>query len=181
MCYFRRGSRIFERGGSRRGYRIFHKHPPPPSWALSAWWRHPPSEKLKNTPTLGHSQTPPPPPWTLPVWRHPHSKGGRGNHPCHTHTLDPPLGSILGLQAKKGGGSNFGPNVKKPTSWPKRGGPDPLDPPPPPPGSATVFWSVPGHIFETSGWNTITFGSHNFRGKGLLLSEPALKFCITWG
>ena len=46
-------------------------------------------------------------------------------------------GSILGLQAKRGGskrGSNFGPNVKKPTSWPKRGGPDPLDPPP---GSAT--------------------------------------------
>ena len=41
--------------------------------------------------------------------------------------------------SKKGGGSkrgsNFGPNVKKPTSWPKRGGPDPLDPPPP--GSAT--------------------------------------------
>ena len=34
----------------------------------------------------------------------------------------------------KGGGSNFGPNVKKPTSWPKRGGsgppgPPPLDPP----------------------------------------------------
>ena len=29
---------------------------------------------------------------------------------------------ILGLQAKKGGGSNFGPNVKKPTSWPKGGG-----------------------------------------------------------
>ena len=43
-------------------------------------------------------------------------------------------GSILGLQAKRGGGkrgSNFGPNVKKPTSWPKRGGgdPGPLDPP----------------------------------------------------
>ena len=52
-------------------------------------------------------------------------------------------GSILGLQAKKKGGgvqegSNFGTNVKKPTSWPKRrGGPDPLDPPPP--GSATVL------------------------------------------
>ena len=33
--------------------------------------------------------------------------------------------SILGLQAKKGapgGGSNFGPNVKKPILWPKRGG-----------------------------------------------------------
>ena len=64
----------------RRGYMIswrgwrhsIHKHPPPP-WTLSAW-RHPPSEKLKNTPTLGHSQAPPP--WTLPVWRHPHSKGG---------------------------------------------------------------------------------------------------------
>ena len=34
--------------------------------------------------------------------------------------------------SKKGGarrGSNFGPNVKKPTSWHKRGGPDPPDPP----------------------------------------------------
>ena len=42
-------------------------------------------------------------------------------------------GSILGLQSqKKGGsrrGSNFGPNVKKPISWPKKGGLDPLDPP----------------------------------------------------
>ena len=38
-------------------------------------------------------------------------------------------GSILGLQAKKGG-SNFGPNVKKPISWPKKGGPDPWTPPP---------------------------------------------------
>ena len=39
----------------------------------------------------------------------------------HPHLLDPP------------------PHVKKPTSWPKRGGPDPLDPPPP--GSATELWS----------------------------------------
>ena len=41
--------------------------------------------------------------------------------------------------SKKGGarrGANFGPNVKKPTSWHKRGGPDPL---PPPPGSATEY------------------------------------------
>ena len=42
-------------------------------------------------------------------------------------------GSRLGLQAKKGvqKGSNFGPNVKKPTSWAQRGGgrgPDPLPP-----------------------------------------------------
>ena len=45
-----------------------------------------PSEKLKSTPTLGHSQR---------------------------------------------GGSNFGPNVKKPTSWPKRGGVrTPWTPPP---------------------------------------------------
>ena len=40
---------------------------------------------------------------------------------------------FLGIQATKRGGSNFGPNVKKPKSWPQRGGPDP----PPPPGSAT--------------------------------------------
>ena len=121
----RRGYRIFERGGVQARIQDFSQAPPP--WTLSVW-RHPPSE-------------PPPPPWTLPVWRHPHSKGGAGWSPLsHTHTLDPPLGSILGLQANKGGGSkrgsNFGPNVKKPTSWPKRGGgPDPLDPPPP--GSAT--------------------------------------------
>ena len=41
-------------------------------------------------------------------------------------------GGRLGLQAKKGGGrrgSNFGPIVKKPTSWHKRGVPDPLAPP----------------------------------------------------
>ena len=44
----------------------------------------------------------------------------------------PPL-----LNIHKRGGSNFGPNVKKPTSWPKRGG---VRTPwtPPPPGSATA-------------------------------------------
>ena len=39
-------------------------------------------------------------------------------------------GSMLSLQAKRGSrrGPNFGPNVKKPTSWVKGGGgPDPLD------------------------------------------------------
>ena len=35
-----------------------HKHPPPPPWTLPAW-RHPPSQNLKNTHTLGHSQAPP--------------------------------------------------------------------------------------------------------------------------
>ena len=42
-------------------------------------------------------------------------------------------GVHLRSTSKKGGskrGSNFGPNVKKPTSWPKRGGPDPRDTPP---------------------------------------------------
>ena len=80
------------------------------------------------------------------------------------------------------------------------------------------FWSVPAHIFETSGRNNITFGSQgdigiihsfldfdpgmapcalellrggggfsrklrtkDFRGKGRLLSEPALRFCIRPG
>ena len=52
-------------------------------------------------------------------------------------------GVHLRSTSKKGGGgskrgSNFGPNVKKPTSWPKGGGPDPLAPPP---GSATGFSS----------------------------------------
>ena len=45
-------------------------------------------------------------------------------------------GSILGLQAKKGGsrrGYNFRPNVKNPILWPQKGGPGPLDPPPPDP------------------------------------------------
>ena len=119
----RGGSRIFERGGSISGADTgfpeggggedIHKHPPP--WTLSAW-HHPPSEKLKNTPTLGHSQAPPP----LHI--------ARVTSPTFTPVTPPPpwiRRCILGLQAKKGG-SNFGPNVKKPTSWPKRGGgPDP--------------------------------------------------------
>ena len=57
----RRGYRISWRGGGEDIQK-------PPPWTLSAW-RHPPSEKLKNTPTLGHSQAHPPP---LGQWRHPH-------------------------------------------------------------------------------------------------------------
>ena len=56
----------FLKGG---GGEDIHKHPP---WTLSAW-HHPPSKKLKNTPTLGHSQAPPPP-WTLSAWHHPPSE-----------------------------------------------------------------------------------------------------------
>ena len=113
----RRGSRIFERGGgSRRGYRIFHK-------------RDPPSENLKNTPTLGHSQAPPR--WTLPVWRHPHSKGGQGDHPCHTHTHP---GSATGVHlrstSKKGGGPTLGPMLKSLHRGPK--------------GAQTCRWRIQG-------------------------------------
>ena len=57
-------------------------------------------------------------------------------------------GSILGLQEKRGGsrrgGANFGPNVKRPISWAKKGG---LDPDALPPGSAhdlKTFRSVGG-------------------------------------
>ena len=39
------------------GVKTFTSTPPPP-WTLSAW-RHPPSGKLKNAPTLEHSQAPP--------------------------------------------------------------------------------------------------------------------------
>ena len=115
-------------GGGPGGYRIFHKHPPldivrVTSSALRKIEKHPHSWTFTNTP---------PPPWTLPVWRHPHIQGGGVITPVtHTHP-----GSATGVHlrstSKKGGGgskrgSNFGPNVKKPTSWPKRGGPDPLE------------------------------------------------------
>ena len=50
MYLYRRGSRIFERRGG--GGPAFTSTPP---WTLSAWC-DPPSEKLKNTTTLGHSQ-----------------------------------------------------------------------------------------------------------------------------
>ena len=57
----RRGSRIFERGGSRRGYRIFHKHPPPWTFTLARvtssdlrkFEKHPHSWTFTSTP-LGH-------------------------------------------------------------------------------------------------------------------------------
>ena len=61
-----------------------HTHTP---WTLSAW-RHPPSRKLKNTPTLGHSQAPAPP---LDIARMTSStfRGGGGcdRSRSRTHTL----------------------------------------------------------------------------------------------
>ena len=62
-------------------------------------------------------------------------KGGGG---VITH-VPPPPGSATGVHLRstsKKGGSNFGPNVKKPTSWPKGGGV--RTPWTPPPGPATV-------------------------------------------
>ena len=120
--HLRRGYRIFPEGGWRHS-----QAPPSAPWTLSVW-RHPPSEKLKNTLTLGHSQAPPPP---LDIARvtspNPHSPLSP------PPPLDPPL--HLRSTSNKRGGSNFGPNVKKPTSWPKGGGV--RTPWTPPPGSAT--------------------------------------------
>ena len=110
----RGGSRIFERGGGVQArIQDFSSTPPPldivrvTSSAL---------RKLKKTPALGHIHKHPPPP--LDIAR-----------VTSSTPQDPPL--HLRSTSKKGG-SNFGPNVKKPTSWPKGGGggPDPLDPPP---------------------------------------------------
>ena len=108
---YRRGSRIFERGGSRRGYRIFHKHPPPLDIArvtssnLRKFEKHPHSWTFTSTPPLDivcvTSSA------IRKIEKHPHS---------WTFT--------------KGGGPTLGPNVKKPTLWPKRGGSGPPGPPP---------------------------------------------------
>ena len=55
-------------------------------------------------------------------------------------------GSILGLQAKKrGGGSNFRPNVKKPKYVGQKGGSGPPgDPPPPDPPMYRDYFQSPG-------------------------------------
>ena len=107
----RGGSRILERGGSRRGYRIFHKHPPPldivrvTSSDLRKFEKHPHSWTFTSTPPLDivcvTSSA------IRKIEKHPHS---------WTFT--------------KGGGPTLGPNVKKPTLWPKRGGSGPPGPPP---------------------------------------------------
>ena len=119
--HVRGGSRIFEGGGVHARTQDFlkgggggddiHKHPP---------LGHCPRDVIHFA-------------WVFSIGTS--SKGGGGgwgDHPCHPPWIRHALGSILGLQAKKRGGgskrgSNFGPNVKKPTSWPKRGGPDPLE------------------------------------------------------
>ena len=115
---------------------------------------HPP-KKLKNTLTLGHSQAPPLGHCPFDVIHIPRGGGGvcdrsRSRTLCIgfqyrdkfkggviTPVTPPPPDPPLHLRStsKKGGGSNFRPNVKKPTSWPKRGGgvqtpwtPPPLDP-----------------------------------------------------
>ena len=120
---YRRGYRIsWRRGGGEDIPK--HHHPP---WTLSAW-RHPPSEKLKNTPhSWTFKSTPTPldivrvtssalrkiekhphswaftstPPWTVPVWHHPHSRGGGGGDRSRSRTL------CIGFQYRdkfKGGG-----------------------------------------------------------------------------
>ena len=79
------------------------KHPP---WTLSAW-RHPPSTKLKNTPTLGHSQAPPPTPLDI---AHVTFQGGGGDR-SRSRTL------CIGFQYQdkfKGGGGVITPTPPPP-------------------------------------------------------------------
>ena len=88
----------FLKGGG--GVKTFTSTPP---WTLSAW-RHPPSEKLKNTPTLGHSQAPPPPLGHCPcdVIHIPRGGGGDDRSRSRIRTL-----SCIGFQYRdkfKGGG-----------------------------------------------------------------------------
>ena len=122
-------------GGSRRGYRIFHKHPPPldivrvTSSALRKFEKHPHSWTFTSTHPLDIARV------TSSTFQ---GGGGAGWSPLshthtHTHTLDPPLRSILGLHAKKGG-PTLGPMLKAYIVAQKGGGrtpwsPAPLDPP----------------------------------------------------
>ena len=54
------------------GVKTFTSTPPPPPPRTLSAWRHPPSEKLKNTPMHSCTYSQAPPPWTLPMWRNPH-------------------------------------------------------------------------------------------------------------
>ena len=66
--------------------------------------------------------------------------------------------------SKKGGarwGANFGPNVKKPTSCHKRGGPDPLDPPPLDPPLHMFFYALETVLHITIHTCTCTLCSTN--------------------
>ena len=118
---------------------------PPKNWKtppLLDIHKHPPLDIARVTSTTFQGGGG----WSVPVTHTLHRfsvsgqvRGGGGG--VITPATQPP-GSATGVHltstSKKEGGSNFGPNVKKPTSWPKRGGPDPLAPPPPP-GSATAL------------------------------------------
>ena len=117
---FRGGSRIFERGGSRHGYKIFHKHPP---------LGHCPRDVIRPQ----------------KIWKTPHSWTFTSTPPLDIVRVTssdlrkfekhPTLG-----HSQKGGGPTLGPMLKSLHRGPKGGGPDPLDPPP---GSATGFSNIP--------------------------------------
>ena len=106
----------FWKGGVQARIQDFSQAPPPPLDIVRVTSSD--LRKFEKHPTLGHSQAPPP----LDIVRVTSSD-------LRKIWKTPPL-----LDIHKRGGSNFGPNVKKPTSWPKRGGsgppgPPPLDPP----------------------------------------------------
>ena len=116
-------------GGPGADTGFFTSTPPPldsvrvTSSALRKFEKHPHSWTFTSTPPLDIAR----------VTSSTFQGGGRGDHPCHTHTLDPPLGSILGLPAKRGGGCpTLGPMLKSLHRGPNGGGSGP-----PPPGSAT--------------------------------------------
>ena len=135
ILYLARIQDFWKGGGVQARIQDFSQAPPldivrVTSSALRKFEKHPHAWTFTSTP-LGHC-----PRDVIHIPR----GGGRGDHPCHTHTLDPPLGSILGLQAKKGGGPTLGPMLKSLHRGPKGGGGvrTPWTPPPPP-GSATVY------------------------------------------
>ena len=82
-------------------------------------------------------------------------------------------------------GSNFGPNVKKPIQWAKKGGPDPLDDPAPPDPPMHVIllvivfrkrtFAIPGWSMDVSKVQKHRWGPHRsmftsvYRGFGCYL------------
>ena len=107
MSKSRGGSRIFERGGPGADTGFFTSTPPPlghcPCDVIC------PQKNGKTPHSWTFTSTPPP----LGIARVTSStfQGGGGRH---THTP-----WIRQVYKQKRGRSNFGPNVKKPTSWPK--------------------------------------------------------------
>ena len=156
MSYYRRGSRIFERGGVQARIQDFSQAPPPldivrvTSSDLRKFEKHPHSWTFTSTPPLDivyvTSSA------IRKIEKHPYSWTFTSTPPPFLDIVCVTSSAIRKIEKHphswtftKGGGPTLGPNVKKPTLWPKRGGSGP--PGPPPPGSATVLLNmVTSHI-----------------------------------